>query len=229
MKKLLCVFLSVSFLFAVATQANAMPAFYQTLDGDLSLEEGAEVVIFTPDEQAKNRARLAQASNMRISFPAYTELSMPWFKQENGHYCGPATVKQVLHYINNTSLSQDDYAKELGTTSAGTDMTKIPGVLNAHIVGGSYAYADIGNAANWLTIVRTSLYNDRPAILDINTNENYDFPYRSSGHFVNVSGYDGVPAKVRITDPNDSYQHAWYTVNSLYGANSAHWRKAIIW
>lgn len=165
----------------------------------------------------------------RIDFPVYTELAMPWFKQQNGHYCGPATVKQVLQYLNGVSLSQDDYAKELGTTTAGTDMTRIPGVLNAHLDGIEYEYADIGTAATWLTMVRTGLYNNKPAILDINTDDNYDFPYRSSGHFVNISGYDGVKAKVRITDPNDKSQHAWYTVSSLYNVNHAHWRKAIIW
>lgn len=103
-------------------------------------------------------------NQMRITFPAYTELAGPWFKQQNGYYCGPATVKQVLHYINNVSSTQDTYASELGTTSAGTDMTGIPGVLNSHISGYEYNYYDIGTAATY-----------------------------------------------------------------LYGANNAHWRKAIIW
>lgn len=205
-------------------------ANYQNLDGDLSLEEGAEVYIYTAEERIKSQARLALANQMRITFPTYTELSGPWFKQQNGYYCGPATVKQVLHYINGVSQSQDDYAAELGTTSAGTDMTRIPGVLNSHISGYEYAYDDIGTAATWLNIVRTSLYNNKPAILDINTvGRKPPFPYESEGHFVNVSGYDGVNAKVRITDPYDDEQKRWYSVNDLYGANSAHWRKAIIW
>ena len=219
----------MAIIFTFAIQANASTAFYQTLDGDLSPEEGAEEVVFTPEEQAKAWARLTQANSARITYPVYTELSMAWFKQKNGHYCGPATVKQVLHYLNGVSLTQDDYAIALGTTTAGTDMTRIPAVLNANLNGIEYKYADIGNAATWLTMVRTGLYNNKPAILDINTNENDDFTYSSSGHFVNISGYDGVKAEVRITDPNDMRQHVWYTVSSLYSANNAHWMKAIIW
>lgn len=111
-------------------------------NGDFSLEEGAEVYIFTPEERIKSQVRLALTNQMQITFPAHTELSDPWFKQQNGHYCGSATVKQVLHYINGISQSQDDYAQELGTTSAGTDMTRIPEVLNSHISGYEYAYDD---------------------------------------------------------------------------------------
>lgn len=242
MKKFLCILIMAAIFFPFVEQVYAIDdnssqdnnvAIYQSVDGDLSLEEGAQEFIITSEDRLKSQERLSYAFAVRTNFPSYTELDVPWFQQQNSYYCGPATVKQVLHYINGISLTQDQYAQALGTTTDGTDMTCIPSVLNASLNNETYAYDSIGTSATWLMIVRTSLYDNRPAILDIKTTNYTDgsdgFPYSSSGHFVNVSGYNGVSARVRITDPNDPSGTHWYPVSVLYGANNDHWRKAIIW
>ena len=113
----------------------------------------------------------------------------------------------------------------------GTDMTLIPGVLNTCINEQHCVYSSIGTQENWMEKIRYSVYYDRPAVLDINTDSlGTYFPYTSSGHFVNVSGYSDIDNTVRITDPNDPVgQNVWYDQSVLYSANNMHRRKAMIW
>jgi len=98
-----------------------------------------------------------------------------------------------------------------------------------------YSYDSIGDFNSWFRKVRASLRTfNRPAVLDINTNSIAAFPYNSSGHFVNVSGYEVLnhynTHVVRITDPwTPGLGNRWYTARQLYDANNAHFRKAIIW
>lgn len=71
-----------------------------------------------------------------------------------------------------------------------------------------------------------------PSILDINTN-GYTWPYVTSGHFINTSGFDYRSdgyCRVRITDPyGPGLENNWYYAGTLYNVNNNHWRKAIIW
>lgn len=169
----------------------------------------------------------------------YRTCKVPVFEQINGYYCGPATLKQVIHFINGSSLSQSQYATKLGTTTAGTDMTVIRTVLNEEISGLSYKYYTFSSFDSWFIRVRASIDYNFPAILDIDTRHVSAFPYNSSGHYVNVSGYDVYRDMqgpeydthlVRITDPwGPGLGNRWYESNDLYTANSNHWRSAIIW
>lgn len=49
---------------------------------------------------------------------AFRTLNVLYYKQESKDYCGPATTKQTLQYINGTSLSQDAYADLVGGWSS---------------------------------------------------------------------------------------------------------------
>ena len=204
----ICVSVIMGGMVGVPVSAQVM------IDGDMTYEEGA-VDIITPQMKALEQQKLNVLYRNRISYPSKITLTVKHFTQENGHYCGPATVKQVVHWVNGSSNSQDWYAEKLGTTSAGTTMTNIPGVLNDCIDEEFYVYSSIGTQAKWLDKVRSSIYNERPAVLDINTLELYDeekFPYPTDGHFVNVSGYSST--QVRITDPNDAAGNVWYDTSN---------------
>ena len=63
-------------------------------------------------------------------------MSVPYYKQESNDYCGPATTKQTLQYINGTSLSQDAYADLVGGWSSSKGR-----YCNSSDKGGSYASA----------------------------------------------------------------------------------------
>nr|GGG82318.1 hypothetical protein GCM10011398_29770 [Virgibacillus oceani] len=57
------------------------------------------------------------------------------------------------------------------------------------------------------------------------------------GHILNVSGYDTrtAPARIRLTDPFDqgnrgvTLGNVWHPHRGVYDANSAHFRRAMIW
>ncbi len=225
MKKVLAKLLVVCCLLS-----SSMTAFAQEVNGDLSLEEGAQEVVITAEMEQKEQAKWAAFSRMRATYPSYCLLSVKRFQQETNYYCGPATVKQVIHYINGSSLTQSKYASILGTTTDGTTMTDIDDVLNDYISEEHYVYSSIGTQSEWLNKVRYSLYYQRPAVLDINTNGISSFSYSSSGHFVNVCGYSESSGRVAITDPYGEQNTAvWHSVSNLYSANNNHWRQAIIW
>lgn len=224
---------NVALLFAICISiflsgVIAVPVLAQgKIDGDLTYEEGA-VDYITPEMRALEQKKLNALYRSRISYPSSIKISVTHFPQQNGYYCGPATVKQVVHWINGSSNNQDWYADKLGTTRAGTDMSRIPGVLNECIDEQFYVYSSMGTQTEWMDKIRSSVYNDRPAVLDINTLElGHEFPYEVEGHFVNVSGYSST--QVRITDPYDESGNVWYDIDVLYSANSAHFRQAIIW
>lgn len=203
--------------------------YAEDFNGDLTYDEGARYKEYEKEGTVEYQISYKE----RISLPEYYVIPVQCFPQENEFYCGPATTKQVLHYINGTSLSQDDYADALSTTTAGTDMTVIQDVLNANQTKKTYTYAYIGTQGNWELMVKHSTYWGTPAVIDINTsNYEKEFFYNSTGHFVNISGYNySTPDhEVRITDPNgDHAGNNWYSSDVLYGANYNHFRQAILW
>ncbi|MCR1898492.1 C39 family peptidase [Irregularibacter muris] len=241
-KTLLIMFLLVGFLLPV----NAVYASDEGFDGDLTYEEGGKAYILTEEDEKlleeKNQEILKfndNKNNDNILQPMYypdgeyRELSVPVFKQANGYYCGPATVKQVTHFIKGSSSSQSYYAGKLGTTKAGTDMTVIANYLKNNVKS-NYVYASIGTFDAWMNKVNYGMKNKMPGVIDINTKNISAFPYDTdTGHFVNMSGYDtkfGPGVKVRITDPfGPGLGNRWYNARDVYNANNNHFRRAIIW
>lgn len=160
-------------------------------------------------------------------------LDVPVFKQENNYYCGPATVKQVLHFLNGSSLSQKTYASELGTTTSGTNMVNIPDVLNEHRQndGPSYSYREFDEFKNWYPHVALDIMNERPVIIDITSTKD-NWLYATSGHFMCISGYDDSTSTkyAWVTDPHPKHYGTYkYKAEEVYTVNRAHWRHAMIW
>lgn len=198
------------------------------LNGDLSVEEGGEEYVLTPEDEELVKQK---DSMLAVGGRASAQVTIPVtvFEQENNYYCGPATVKQVINYINGSSSSQSSYASQLGTTTSGTDMTKIAGVLKSN-TGKNYVYAAISSKDTWYSRVMNGVNNRMPAILDINTNSVSSIPYNSSGHYVNISGFDAISDRVRITDPwTLGLGNRWYSANDMYTANKNHSRAAMIY
>lgn len=206
----------------------------EIMKGDLLIEEGATMYNPTLLDIELERQKLENINTKITPFAdpggKYKVIAVPVFKQETNYYCGPATFKQVVHYVNGRSESQYYYNQLLKTNTSGTDMSQMVNPLR-QLTGKNYVYSNIGNNVEWRSKIYYSVYNKMPAILDINKVNNNAFPYNTNGHFVNISGYDTSNGeKVRITDPYAAgLGNRWYNMNSLYNANNAHWRKAIIW
>lgn len=137
-------------------------------------------------------------------------LNVANFKQETSYWCGPATVKQVVHFLNGSSQNQTFYAGKLGTTTDGTDFSKIPKVLNDYQTSNTYSYRsfDSNEFVTWQSVMILTTDWGYPAVLDLKiTPQNMPY-YKSNvaGHILNTSGYDARNTsdtssyRVRVTD-----------------------------
>lgn len=216
------------------------------VDGDLSLAEGAQEYIPTAEDIALEAEKTAEMeayfaelkeNNAGISLAAtntwyYLSSSFPLNKQETSYYCGPATVREVVRYHNGSASSQSTYASSLGTTTSGTDMTKIAPVLKSE-TGKNYVYADIVSQTRWETRIMNNINNTNMAVvMDIATDTSF-WKYSTSGHFLPIYGYYGTTddvVKVEMADPHPTYCSRYVvTADNAYKANSNHWRQAMIW
>ncbi|MDD6572160.1 MAG: C39 family peptidase [Thermoflexaceae bacterium] len=113
--------------------------------GDMSYEEGAEVYIPTAEDvELQKRKENEMLNTPMMLTEGFKTLAVTCYPQETNYYCGPATVKQVLHYLTGDNYSQGYYANLLGTTQAGTDFSRIPNVLNNRLGDSYYVYENIG-------------------------------------------------------------------------------------
>lgn len=225
----------VSLVLAMAICFAFAPSVYATeiLNGDLSYEEGGKQYVASAEDNAIREAILNSPTPRATIF--YKALNVTAFQQSNNYYCGPATVKQTLHFINDTSEDQTTYANALGTTSSGTDMTRIVDVLNAEQDEHTYIYSGFSTFGEWIDYAKSALSDNVPAVLDINTQNIASWPYVTSGHFVNLSGLnydDDIGANLNvalITDPyGPGFGNHWYGMTVVYNANADHFRSAMI-
>ena len=206
---------------------------------------------FTPDkmsaEQVKAAAEKEAEINSKVNIMAdpdgvYKTIGVPSYKQEKNYWCGPATVKQVVGFLKGSSSSQSTYASQLGTTTDGTEFSKVDDILNKNQSKNTYVYISIGSYSNWSNKIEYALSKNYPAVLDLKISPSYMPKYTSSvaGHILNVSGVDSTlrtssSALVRLTDPFDqggrgvTLGNVWHPHKGVYNANNAHFRQALLY
>lgn len=243
MKKSFSIVLSLAFLLPF----NTAYANDGVVNGDLTYEEGAKVYVQTVEDknllkekyqeilkykEDKNVDKNEDSLYHPMANPdgeLYT-LSVPVFEQIYDYFSGPATVKQVAHFINGYSSSQTYYGVQLGTTTRGTEMTLIADFLKSNVEP-LYIYSSIGTFGSWMDKINYGMRYRMPAVIGINTEKVSAFPYNVFGHYVNTSGYDTkLGLRVRITDPyGPGLGNRWYDAMDVYTANKNHFKQAIIW
>lgn len=196
------------------------------------------------EEQLQDLAKRKQDNTIEmfniIPEGVYRTISVPSFKQETYYYCGPATIKQVVHFLTGSSQSQATYASQLGTTpNAGSVFSLVDDILNNNQKKVVYHYGSIGTYDNWANTIKRSLEKNHPPILDLQISPSYMPKYSSvvQGHILNVSGINTttVPFQVRLTDPFDeggrgvTLGNVWHPHKGVYDANNAHFRQAMIY
>ncbi|TVX86794.1 C39 family peptidase [Paenibacillus agilis] len=231
--------LGPSTIFSAGTGDN--PLF--TPDKPTAAQKAAEAYKMQLVEEHK--VKLAAKDASIVSPMKDTEkrtITVSAFKQETNYWCGPATVKQMLHSFNNSSNSQTYYAQKLGTTTDGTDFSLIDNVLNSHQSKHNYTYRDFAahEYETWKSIVILTTDWGYPTALDLRiTSKNMPlYTATVEGHILNTSGYDLVNAnkkQIRLTDPFDQGQrgvtfgNVWHPFDGVWNANQDHFRKAVIW
>jgi hypothetical protein len=133
-------------------------------------------------------------------------------KQQNGYYCGPASVRVALT-CRGIVLTQTQLASELGTTSSGTDSSAdVVRVMNAHLGEGTYAVRYLPGpsaTAAEVSALRVDLVRsiDGGSALVANvvgplrTLGNATYTY-AGGHYVALVGYRALGDEVLVADVN---------------------------
>lgn len=135
-------------------------------------------------------------------------LSVPYYKQENGYYCAPATTKQTLGYFLSSTQSQSYYAPLVGEGSGSGYYgvgTKLINYVNTQQSHDYYVYTN--KADNDVTLMQSHIDYDMtnydPTIFNIHNpttlNWIYGLPY-DSYHFLNISGQYSN-GNYQMTDP----------------------------
>lgn len=172
----------------------------------------------------------------------YKYLWTPNHEQQTGYYCGPATVQIIDDYWG-TAASQSTIAAYMGTTSAGTDFTKVDDALR-HFTGRGYAYHTCTSNSDFASSLVYGLIsrNDPVAAdLDIVGSKMDRYVYDHAGHIVTIEAYDSrySPATVRLDDPydevgsrsggGDTLGHKTYPLTQIADAVMRHFRHAVVY
>lgn len=223
---------------AEASGTGDNPVYTEDVMTPEQLTADAEFKEMLNDLEKNKQSKPNKSTNQALPEGSYKALAVPSFEQSTSYYCGPATVKQVLHYLKGTSSSQGTYATQLGTTTSGTDFSLVDNVLNSNQSSKTYVYSSIGSYSNWTDTIDVNLTSSKPTVLDLSITPSYMPKYTRNiaGHILNTSGVDSrtSPKKIRLTDPFDqdnrgvTLGNIWHTHSGVYSANNAHFRAAFI-
>lgn len=164
----------------------------------------------------------------RAGVPDYCVMSVPVCKQATSYYCGPATVQQLIRLFGKDyDTTQDDIAKSIGTTSAGSSLKPMVDYIrdSGYAVYRILSKPSLDDLQRLIGTNISGLYT--PPIGRIRFDKGGNWSYSTNGHFLNVSGYDYTDknnCKVRLTDPNiqrvipSSNGEYWVTLEEFYQA-----------
>lgn len=161
----------------------------------------------------------------------YKTLPVPVFEQENEYYCGPATLKAVVHYYKGVSEDQVTYASSdyLNTDKyLATGYEEMTTCLNTYGKSNAYvsSYDNLPNIETWFCQVEYNMVHEEPIVMPIKTVGIPEFPYDTYGHYLAISAINSkytAPAEVRLVDPHYDFSGAtWYDYDVVYEANSIH-------
>ncbi|NJP31120.1 C39 family peptidase [Micromonospora thermarum] len=151
-------------------------------------------------------------------------LGIEYEAQPNFYYCGPAATRIALS-AQGKALPQDEVAKMLGTTEAGTDSAlDTTRVLN-ELTGGTYRTTEIpGPVAKPEEVDRLrkdvldSVDEGRPVVANIKgTAVDTDGAPHSyeGGHYLTLVGYRDGGDLIRIADPAAPQGEYWMTLEKV--------------
>ncbi|PZF83867.1 C39 family peptidase [Micromonospora deserti] len=144
--------------------------------------------------------------------------------QPNFYYCGPAATRIALS-TQGKVLNQDEVAKKLGTTEAGTNSANDTTRVLNELTGGGYETTHISGAkakpeqvdklrADVIEAVdakRGVVANIKGTAVDTDGNR-HSF---EGGHYLSVVGYRDGGDTLKIADPYDPNEHYWMTVEKV--------------
>ncbi|GAB3145458.1 hypothetical protein GCM10027290_25370 [Micromonospora sonneratiae] len=156
------------------------------------------------------------------------ELRYQYKSQENYYYCGPAATR-IAASANGHTMSQDEVARKLGTTTAGTNSAEDTTRVMRDITGKDYRTTSIpGPEATPAQMdqlqadVANAIENDKAVIANVRggtTDANGIYRSYPGGHYVTVVGYEDEGRMVKIADPAAPSGDGTYWVSTINLAN----------
>lgn len=136
--------------------------------------------------------------------PVVKSLAVENDAQETGYWCGPAAARIALSAVLEGLPSQTQLARDLGTTTNGTDtIGQVAQGLNKYSPGYSSKDGSVSSDELWGDVVR-GIDNGRPLVANIVAPPGNQPPGYPSGetiyHYVAVIGYDSENKTVHVAD-----------------------------
>jgi hypothetical protein len=158
------------------------------------------------------------------------ELNVDYQAQPNFFYCAPASTRIALAADGHNNVSQDDLAKQLGTTENGTNSAEdTTRVLNSETGGNAYKTTAIPDQMakpdqvdKLQADVKSAVDNNRAVVANIaGTATDTDGATHSyeGGHYLAVVGYRDDGQQVRISDPANPDKPSYW----MNTADMANW------
>lgn len=171
---------------------------------------------------------------------ACTYLWTPSHKQERSYWCGPATCQIVTDYFG-PLYSQSTFAKYLGTTSSGTDFSRVDDCLRFYTARSYWYYSTVDTWNEFCGACEYGLDGkSQPVVADVKIDGSVwpNYRYNHAGHILPIEAFDWRPSTyiVRVNDPYDetsigggsTYGHVTYPAWVVYNGVLNHFRQAMI-
>lgn len=192
-------------------------------DPDISEEELQKFYDKMFVEPGKQRASIT----MKI-------LAVPYCKQKNGDYCGPATAQQTIQYLTGKSSEDQDTIWESVSVDTGNGKGTSGDLLKQYVNSkqsvNTYSLASPSSASGMSQDIYSSLSNGVPVILWLKLTKGGNWLYTTQGgHFMNASGINTGGSLIEVTDPNIGWVEGhnfvagkyWVTSEEAYNATLA--------
>ena len=167
----------------------------------------------------------------------YRYLWTPSHEQERNYWCGPATCQVIDHYFG-SYVPQSTYGAFMGTTSNGTDFTKVDDCLRQFTGKAYYFYGALTESSFYYRVADSLMNHGMPLAADLNIiasvwpNYLRDHP----GHIVPIEAFDWRVWKIRLNDVYDesdtgggfTFGHVTYDKATVWNGVYNHFRRAVV-
>ncbi|MDP4119601.1 MAG: C39 family peptidase [Bacillota bacterium] len=159
------------------------------------------------------QANTVQANTVQANSAAY-KISIPgtftMYQQENNYYCAPASVESVLEYDTGCYYTQSDIASDLGTTSSGTDATKIAPYLNTKQDDNTYIRTATPNQSTMCNDLAFTIAGwGYPCLMSICNPTGANWHYGTNGHRLVINAVYSDDSKIQFADPLGGWEADW--------------------
>ncbi|MBP1547761.1 MAG: C39 family peptidase [Oscillospiraceae bacterium] len=226
------IFMVTAMITAISLSLASYPTVYaesknaEMVSGDYitstSLNEYQEYLQSLPKEmqikvQEKHNATKLLSMQPLARAATATKVTIPgtfsMYRQLEDNYCVPACVQSALGYINSsTPPTQAAIARAMGTSSSGTDRTKIPEYMNSQQSKCLYIINTNTTQTSICTAIYNTITNDKvPTFMSIENTTGSNWYYSTSGHCLINNGIYSDYSKILFSDPLGGTQAGYPT------------------